>query len=266
MVRLVRRGGQLGAGGARVRGRGQHGRRARQQRRLAQERARRQALVQRRRVGQAAVAESLAAERRVHRARRHRRRLHLHGRVPLVQQLRVQPHELRVRGRRVAGQGRAREQRPLEAGQPGAAVERGPPPQLARRAADEHIFGRGVQHPVVALAGVVVVARHFHKALVQTEVMADRVLPSLAVLPVVREVGHDVLVDAVECEPLLGAVADGHHDESIVAVGGLLVFLVLFVIVVFGFGAVDWLSAGHVQLRVAEVGLGVRGACRRGRG
>lgn len=202
----------------------------------------------------------------MHGAGRHGWSLHLHRRVPLIQELRIQAHELRVGGGRVgAGQRGAREQRPLEARQARAAVERGAAPQLARGAADEHVLGRRVQHPVVALAGVVVVPRHLHKALVQTQVVPDGVLPALPVLSVVREVGHDVLVDAVQREPLLGAVPDGHHDERVVAVGGFLVLLVLLVIVL-GLGAVDGLGARHVQLGVAEVGLGGRGARRRGRG
>lgn len=94
--------------------------------------------------------------------------------------------------------------------------------------------------------------------------MADGVLPALPVLPVVREVGHDVLVDAVQRESLLGTVADGHHDEGVVAVCGLLVLLVLLVVVVLRLGAVHGLGARHIQFGVAEVGLGGRSARRRG--
>lgn len=158
------------------------------------------------------------------------------------------------------------EQRPFEAGKARAAVKRGSPAQLTRRAADEHVLRRCVQHPVVALAGVVVVSRHFHKALVQAEVVSDGVLPALPVLPVVRKVGHDVLVDTVEREPLLGAVADGHHDEGVVAVRGLLMFLILLVIAVavLGFGAVDGFGARYIQFGIAEVRLRRSGVGRRG--
>lgn len=57
--------------------------------------------------------------------------------------------------------------------------------------------------------------------------MPDGVLPSLFVLAVVREVSHDVLVDSVEGQPLLGTLSDGHHDQRVVAVGRLLVLLLL---------------------------------------
>ena len=94
----------------------------------------------------------------------------------------------------------------------------GPPTQLARRSADEHVVGGRVQHPVVALARVVVVARHFDEALVEAEVVPYRVLPALLVLAVVREVADDELVDAVERQSLVGAAAYSHHDHGVVAV------------------------------------------------
>lgn len=174
---------------------------------------------------------------------------------------------MRVRRRGICSwKGSSGEQRPFEASKTRAAVERGPPAELARRATDEHVLRRRVQHPVVALAGVIVVSRHFHKALVETEVMPDGVLPALSVLPVVREVGHDVLVDTIKREPLLGTVADGHHDEGVIAVGRLVVLLILLVIAVavLGLGAVDGLGARHVQLGIAEVRLR-RSGVRRGR-
>lgn len=93
------------------------------------------------------------------------------------------------------------------------------PPELPGGAADEHLRGgAGVQHPVVALPGVVVVARHFDEALVQRQVVADGVLPALAVVAVVGEAADDVVVDAREGEPLLGVALDGHHDQRVVAV------------------------------------------------
>lgn len=66
-------------------------------------------------------------------------------------------------------------------------------------------------------------ARHLDETLVQAQVVSDGVLPALLVVPIVGVVLHDVLVDAVEGEPLVGRRLDGHHDERVVAVGGLLV-------------------------------------------
>lgn len=105
----------------------------------------------------------------------------------------------------------------------------GAAPQLAGRAADEHVVARRVEHPVVALARVVVVARYLHEALVEGQVVADGVLPALLVLAVVGEVLHDELIDAIERQALLGTLPDGHHDERVVAERRLLVLAVLLV-------------------------------------
>ena len=93
--------------------------------------------------------------------------------------------------------------------------------------ADDHVVAGGVQHPVVALTRVVVVAGHLDEALVEAEVVSDGVLPALLVALVVREVLHDEFVDLAESHALLGAAADGHHDEGVVAVGRFLRPLVL---------------------------------------
>lgn len=90
-------------------------------------------------------------------------------------------------------------------------------------------------------------SRHFHKTLVQAQVMTDRILPALPILPVIREVGHDILVDAIQREPFLGTVSYCHHDEGVVAVSWFLVLLIFF-LVVFRFGAIDGLCSSHVQL------------------
>lgn len=89
--------------------------------------------------------------------------------------------------------------------------------------------------------------------------MANRILPALLVLLIVREVLHDVFVDAVQREPFLGAAADGHHNESIVAVSG---FLALFLIIV------DLRGSGRRRLgaRDVELGVGRAGRARRGLG
>jgi len=98
----------------------------------------------------------------------------------------------------------------------------GPSTQFARRAANEHVVSRRVQHPVVALAWIVVVARDFDEALVEAEVVSDGVLPALFVLAIVREVANDELVDAVERQSFVRAAADRHHDHGVVAVRRLL--------------------------------------------
>ena len=73
----------------------------------------------------------------------------------------------------------------------------GPASQLPCAASYEDVICRRIKHPVVAFAWVVVVPRHLDKALVERKVVSDGVLPTLLVLPVVREVFHDELVNAV---------------------------------------------------------------------
>ena len=57
---------------------------------------------------------------------------------------------------------------------------------------------------MLTFSWVVVVAGDLHKALIEAEIMPDRVLPALLVLPVIREVLHDELVDTVKCQLLIG--------------------------------------------------------------
>lgn len=57
--------------------------------------------------------------------------------------------------------------------------------------------------------------------------MADRVLPTLLVLAVVREVLHDKLIDTVQGEALLRALTDRHHYQRVVTVRGLLVLFLV---------------------------------------
>lgn len=113
----------------------------------------------------------------------------------------------------------------LEGGQTAAGGGRGSAAQLAGGAPDENVLAGRIQHPVVALTGVVVVAGHLDEALVETEIVADRILPALLVITVVGKVLHDELVDAVKGESFFGRLPDGHHDERVVAVGRFFVFL-----------------------------------------
>ena len=59
---------------------------------------------------------------------------------------------------------------------------------------------------------------HLHETLVEREVVADGVLPSVTVLAIEGKVADDELVDAVESETLARAAADRHHYHRVVAV------------------------------------------------
>jgi len=57
---------------------------------------------------------------------------------------------------------------------------------------------------------------NFDEALVERQIVPDGVLPALFVVPVVREVGHDVLVDPVQGKALLWRAPYRQHDHGIV--------------------------------------------------
>lgn len=83
----------------------------------------------------------------------------------------------------------------------------------------EHRVAVRVQGPVGAFARSFVVSVHFDKAVVERQVVADRVLPALFVLAIVGKPVHDELIDAVESDSFVGRALDRHGDESDVGVG-----------------------------------------------
>ena len=78
-----------------------------------------------------------------------------------------------------------------------------------------------MESPVGALARPVRPSRDLDEAVVEAEVVPEGVLPALGVLPVVREVVHDELVDLGEGQHSLLTVVEGHCSECYVGVGGL---------------------------------------------
>ena len=92
----------------------------------------------------------------------------------------------------------------------------------------KHLLARLVQGPVVALA-ISALFGYLHEALVEGEVVADGVLPSLLVLCIVRELVHDELVNPTQRELLVGRLGDCHGNERNVRVGGLDVFAAVVV-------------------------------------
>ena len=86
----------------------------------------------------------------------------------------------------------------------------------------EHDLVARVQHPVVALAVLSSLDGELHEALVQGEVVPNRVLPALVLsFAVVGKVIRDEVVYSIQGEPLLLRALDGHGDECDVRVGGL---------------------------------------------
>jgi len=85
----------------------------------------------------------------------------------------------------------------------------------------EHVLGVGVEGPVVALAGVARLPGDLDEAVVETQIVADRVLPRGELVPVVGEAGHDEVADAAQGESLVRTLEDAHGDERDVRVGRL---------------------------------------------
>ena len=87
------------------------------------------------------------------------------------------------------------------------------PPQVG--SVVEHVVRVGIERPIGSLARLLVVPRHLDETFVERQIMADRVLPALLVLPVVGEAIHDELVDPVQRDLLLRSRAlDGHGDQG----------------------------------------------------
>ncbi len=86
----------------------------------------------------------------------------------------------------------------------------------------EHGDCLGVQRPVGTLARPVRPPGDLDEAVVEAEVVPQRVLPPLRVAPVVGEVVHDEPVDLREWEHPLRAVPERHGSEGDVGVGRLL--------------------------------------------
>ena len=82
----------------------------------------------------------------------------------------------------------------------------------------KHVLAGGIKRPVVSFPLSASLTRNFNEALVQGEVVADRVLPALFILLVEWEFVDDVLVDAVQGQSLLRWVADGHGNQGDVGI------------------------------------------------
>lgn len=71
--------------------------------------------------------------------------------------------------------------------------------------------------PEVPLSLSTAVAWHLHEALVQRQIVPDRVLPAFLVLLEVGKPGGDVGVYLAQGRPFLSTVLNGHGDQSDVA-------------------------------------------------
>ena len=96
----------------------------------------------------------------------------------------------------------------------------------------EHVLARWIERPVITLPFAAAFAWLLDEALVQRQVVSDRVLPAFFVLLVKRELRDDILVDAVQREPFFRRLSNCHRNQGDVRIRGLhvriLVLLRLF--------------------------------------
>lgn len=76
----------------------------------------------------------------------------------------------------------------------------------------EHVAGIWVKGPETAFARLIRRARNLQKAVVETERMSNRVLPSLLVLPIVGKQVHDELIYLAKRQHFAGTILNGHCD------------------------------------------------------
>ena len=77
----------------------------------------------------------------------------------------------------------------------------------------EHIAGIRMQGPIRPFARLIRRSRHFDEAVVETQRVPDRILPTLLILPVKREQVHDELIDVAQSQHFRGRILNGHRDQ-----------------------------------------------------
>lgn len=86
----------------------------------------------------------------------------------------------------------------------------------------KHVVAGRVKSPKRSFTWSASLPRYFDKTVVQTQIVADRILPSLSIFTVVRKSIHNELVDSVESDFLVGSWLNGHSDQSDVRIRWLL--------------------------------------------
>ena len=98
-----------------------------------------------------------------------------------------------------------------------------PPPSPQEGAIVKHVLGLGIQGPEAPLARITRLSGHLNKAVIETQVVANAILPLRKSLTIVGEPSLDELTDAVEGEPLVRGLNYGHGDQGDVGIGWLAV-------------------------------------------
>ena len=90
----------------------------------------------------------------------------------------------------------------------------------------EHLRAGRMELPEVAFAGRAVFPRHFDEAVVEAEIVSDRVLPRRPSFAVVGKLLDDVITYVPQCQHLVGGLRYCHGNECNVGVGWFDVVLV----------------------------------------
>lgn len=86
----------------------------------------------------------------------------------------------------------------------------------------KHELAGGVNGPVVSFARSAQAFGQLDEALIEGQIVPDRVLPALVGTPEEGEAALKELVDFTEGQPLGGRALDSHNDQGYVGVGGFL--------------------------------------------
>lgn len=86
------------------------------------------------------------------------------------------------------------------------------------RTIGKHIATFRVQTPEAALAWLTLSSGYFDETVVETKIVADRILPAWLVLLVERETLDDMVINVVKCHAVVWGSLQSHGDKSNVGV------------------------------------------------
>lgn len=92
-----------------------------------------------------------------------------------------------------------------------------PPPPIV--AVFEHVSATVGQCPIISFPGISFSSWNFAEAVVERQVVTNRVLPTLLVLSVVGKIVHDELIDAIQSNLPFRCLSNSHSDECNVWIG-----------------------------------------------
>ena len=83
-----------------------------------------------------------------------------------------------------------------------------------------------MQFPKVSLSRGTILPGNFDEAVIETQIVSDRILPCWPALAIVRKLLDNVITDFSKCQHLIWRLRNGHCDESNVRIWGFDIVLV----------------------------------------